>query len=545
MTAILVCLFPPPLSKVELVTSLMHMAPFSVLDPRQAAFLTLDDLLSSDKDRRVYEMRLDRGGRYTFSGANFDPGENIRLILKDADGRVLAESDGANGAEDPVVNYRASRTGSVRLIVKAEDDFDNSGEIPFSLSVRNQGLDVVPSRSGDVDLPSLDALGFDVVLERLSERLFEDGVTLSDLDLLLASTTADGSRVSESELDALATVARTLHKFVDDPILSDYYSYVFSAAVGVNPANRYWTGGVQDRNNRIDLGNLEVGSNRKQVEYLRRKWFRGEDLPLARIDGDSAANRSPFEFSYATATGAVFDGDIDFDQVAQGAAGTCYFLAALMSVSRTNPDLIRGMFVDNQDGTYGVRFFGLNGSDAWVTVNRDLPIGGDSLLLAGSYRDFKGVKSPETNELWAALAEKALAQVNETGVLRRAMSENSYQAIEAGNGESLDYITGRRSSLAYPGFVEEIGFNGVRDAVVGGRAVYLASGSDWSSSPGVEQLVEGHAYSVIDYDGSVDTFVIANPWGSESTGSFDPVFGISSNDLYGLYSSGLVNFAVV
>jgi len=266
----------------------------NLLDLQKSTYLAAEGVLSSDKDRQVYELRLERGGRYVISAANLDLGENIRLILKDLDGRVLDQADGVNGSDDPVLNFRASRTGPVRLIVKAEDDPGNNGEIPFALSVRNQELsDDFDQGSVDIDLPGLDFLGFDETLNRLFDRLADDGISLSDLDRLLASTTADGSRVSQDELETLGFIARNLDRFVDDPTLADYYSYVFSAAVGANPANRYWTGGVQDRAARIDLGNLEVGSSRKQVEYLRRKWFRGEDLPLAWIDGDTAKDEPP------------------------------------------------------------------------------------------------------------------------------------------------------------------------------------------------------------------------------------------------------------
>lgn len=540
------CFCSVAMPNISPVVHLIQMVRTDLLDLQNSTYLATEGVLVSDKDRRVYELRLERGGRYVISAANLDLGENIRLVLKDFDGRVLEQVDGVNGSEDPVIDYRASGTGPVRLIVKAESDSDNRGEIPFALSVRSQDpSDDVSQGSVDIDLPGLDFLGYDETLSRLFDRLADDGISLSDLDRLVASTTADGSRVSQSELDSLSRIALNLDRFVDDPALADYYSYVFSAAVGANLANRYWTGGVQDRDDRIELGNLEVGSSRKQVEYLRRKWFRGEDLPLARIDGDSANDTPPFEFSYSVASGPVFDGDINFDQVAQGRAGTCYFLAGLMSVAHSQPDLIKAMFVDNQDGTYGVRFFGLNGGDAWVTVNRDLPIANDSLLLAGSYRNAQEVKSPETNELWAALAEKALAQVNETGVLRRAISENSYQSIEGGDGEALDYITGRRSVIAKPQLMEEIGFDDVRDAVIDGRSVWLGSDVVWSSSPERAQLVEGHAYSVIGYESDVNAFLIANPWGFEAGRSYDPVFGIPSDELYKLYRNELVDFAAV
>jgi hypothetical protein len=233
-------------------------------------------------------------------------------------------------------------------------------------------------------------------------------------------------------LDELNNIACDLGTFVDDPALADYYSYISSATIGDNPANRYWTGGVQLKKDRIRLGNLEVGSSSDHVALLSRKWFHGEDLTLSRIDGDAANNIGPRVFSYSRAFGPIFDADVNFDQVVQGQSRTCYLLAVLMSVADSDSSTIKEMFADNGDGLYGVGFFGFDGKSAWVTVNRELPIKNGGLQLTGSCRDFNGFKSPETNRLWAGLAEKAFAQVNETGVLRRDFSENSYQAIDRG-----------------------------------------------------------------------------------------------------------------
>lgn len=519
------------------------------LDLKNKSTISFEERLSRDNHRDAYVVQLDRGSDYTFSAANLEAGGNLRLVLVDDSGNELARAYGSNGSDDPIIRYRADRDRTVRLIVKEQGDSDHRGDLPYTLAVSNDSA-VYEADGGQLENPFfVDRLfGFDANLDDLFARLGRDGIELADLDRLLASVTADDGRVSRGEFHTLSRISRNLDQYVDDPVLADYYSYVFSAAVGSNPANRFWTGGVQDRDERLALGDLEVGSTADQVDLLRRKWFLGEDLPLARIDGDTANDEPAFEFNYLPASGPLFEGDINFDEVVQGRAGTCYFLASLMSVATSDSGIIEGMFVDNGNGTYGVRFYGIDGGEAWVTVNRDLPIEDNSLELAGSYRTLDGIKSPETNELWAALAEKALAQVNETGLLRRASTENSYQAIEGGDGEALDYITGQRSLTAYPEMmVEEISFDDVRASAIAGRAVYLGSDVVWSSSD-VTQLVEGHAYSVVGFDVAQDAFIVANPWGIEVSrfgNPFDPVFSVPSAQMRAFYNNELVDFAVI
>jgi hypothetical protein len=514
----------------------------------QTSFSTVEGRLSGSNDRKTFALKLDKGNNYVFSASNFHPGEDLKLILKNSNGKTLAESSDSFGSEDPVLHFRAKRPVSARLLVIPEEDTDNRGEIPFSLSIKNEDhINTNTDSIDEVDLPGAESTSVaDASLNQLFLNLSGDGITVSDLDKLLFSTTEDGSTVSQGELDELKNIASNLGTFVNDPALTDYYSYIFSAAIGDNPANRYWTGGVRLKKDRIDLGNLKVGSDFGHVALISRKWFRGEDLPLSRIDGDAANNKKPIEFSYSSASGPIFDADVNFDQVAQGHAGTCYFMAALMSVANSTPSLIRQMFIDNGDGTYGVRFFGLDGKSAWVTVNRELPVEQKGLVLAGSYRDFVGFKSSETNLLWAGLAEKALAQVNETGVLGRDLTENSYQAVEGGWGEPLDFITGLQRKETIPGFKREIGFNAFKDAVIDGRPVWLGSDAVWSSSS-QRQLVKEHAYSVIDFNSNQKSFIVANPWGSEAVSDkpYDPVFAVPSHIVKGLFNEGSLSFAVL
>lgn len=509
------------------------------------AYKSVKDALSGRKDANSYSLKLQEGDSYTFSAANLQPGENLRLKLVDVNGSVLASADDSLGSEDPILRYSASEATTARLVVQTQEDIDNRGRVPYRLAVSNDSVELAAENNESEQPDSALDSPLDVL-----KRLARDGITLHDLDRIFASATSDDGIVDKDEFSTLNFVGNNLHRYVDDPVLADYYSYVFSSAVGVNPANKFWTGGVQDRSDRIRVGNLEIGSKKQQVDLLRSKWFKGKDLPLGRIDGDAANGIRPRMFGYQEASGPLFSGDIDFDQVAQGDAGTCYFLASLMSVASSDSDLIESMFVDNGDGTFGVRFFGIGGNKAWVTVNRDLPIANSGLLMAGSYRALDGYKSPETNLIWAAIAEKALAQVNETGILRRANSENSYQAVEGGYSEGLDYITGLTSRVAInEAPLAEIGFDEVIASLDSGKPVLLSSFTVLKSPSGQTNLVDGHAYSVIDFDQLSNSFIVANPWGAEDQGTspnspFQPIFAIPKSTMSSLYDNKLVYFGV-
>src|SRR5207253_723052 len=94
------------------------------------------------------------------------------------------------------------------------------------------------------------------------------------------------------------------------------------------------------------LGNLHAGSNGKHLEQLVGKWFLGKDHPQTSGDG----------ITYQLAHGTLFGKTISYEDVQQGKAGDCYFLASLAETALKSPDAVKHLFVDNGDGTYTVRF---------------------------------------------------------------------------------------------------------------------------------------------------------------------------------------------
>jgi hypothetical protein len=67
------------------------------------------------------------------------------------------------------------------------------------------------------------------------------------------------------------------------------------------------------------------------------------------------------------------DGNIDWDDVNQGQAGTCYIKASMAAVAEF-PDMIRDVFVNtetNDEGIYNVKFY-IRGKPWIVTVDDNL-----------------------------------------------------------------------------------------------------------------------------------------------------------------------------
>ena len=178
--------------------------------------------------------------------------------------------------------------------------------------------------------------------------------------------------------------------------------------VGYNLANEHYQG-----EDLLPSGQLAAGDPRGALYDLVEKWFEGADLPAIGMDGAT----------YQTAKGTLFgpNGPLASD-VAQGAAGDCYFLSNLAETALQAPQDIENMFIDNGDGTYTVRFFEYNSSTKtttpdYVTVNSKLPADSAGHFVYAN-NDFGGhstdIDDPD-NVLWVALAEKAYAQLAEEG----------------------------------------------------------------------------------------------------------------------------------
>jgi hypothetical protein len=238
------------------------------------------------------------------------------------------------------------------------------------------------------------------------------------------------------------------------------------------------------------FGNLFAGSSATQMENLVGKWFLGNDRP------DAAG-------TYRYTQGSLFQGGISINDVNQGAVGDCYFMATLGALAVDKPTTIQNMFIDNGDGTFTVRFM-KNGVADYVTVDRYLPTYANGTAI---YAGWNGGANTETNnELWVALAEKAYAQVNESGWIGRD-NTNSYSGLNGGWMDTvMNQITGLGTSSKYVSSMTKTELINLLNS-----NKLLTAGFVHGGGFGV---VNSHAYTVTGYNGTTGKFFLHNPWGN-------------------------------
>jgi hypothetical protein len=327
----------------------------------------------------------------------------------------------------------------------------------------------------------------DLGLRNLSRSLAADGSLdradwLRMFDQVRADGTVNGAEYNDlgdflhpGRVTFTATVGFTLPQAV---------RVLAGKVVNGDAANARFQGGA--------LGNLQAGSGAGQLQKLVAKWFYGADRPTA------AAGTT-----YRVVSGALFVNGIAYADVAQGAVGDCYFVAALAGMARFSPQSIQQMFTDNGDGTFTVRFY-RNGTADYVTVDRALPT---TATGTAKYAGFGGRYDNGGNELWVALAEKAYAQLNEARWLGHAAS-NSYAAIDGGYADlALEHVTGANAGWKWLQYANPMD---LVNATSYGRYTVLASKG---GAPG-NGVVPGHGYALVGFNAATSRFALYNPWGA-------------------------------
>lgn len=119
------------------------------------------------------------------------------------------------------------------------------------------------------------------------------------------------------------------------------------------------------------------------------------------------------------------------------------------------------------------------------------------------------------NILWSALAEKAYAQLAESGWARPGHTANLYASINKGMASNvMEQITGRKAEYQDLKSVKEKQvikvFNSDRPVVCGTK-----------DPSGSSHIVPDHAYALVDYDADTKRFQLFNPWGFH-TGHLEP-----------------------
>jgi hypothetical protein len=342
------------------------------------------------------------------------------------------------------------------------------------------------------------------------------------LDVLDAAAVG---RMTADKFDTLKTLV-SLMRVPDGISTSAYVQHISHSLVDGDPANAHWTGGDLTS---TSLGDLSANSKHWQVEELIGKWFLGEDLPTIDLKGTIDAGAD-----YEVHDGPLFAAHRapSYLDVNQGKLGDCWFLATLAEVARQDPSAIKSMIVDNDNGTFGVRFF-VDGHAKYVTVDDELPTASKPTHFANE-SDLLFANGADGKPLWAELVEKAFAQLNaEPGAvhgdtLKKAI--NAYEGIDDGHPKNaLKEITDQDShTFGYKQLISDAPKIG--DAFDDHEEVELFLGD---FRPGYQNksgnLVQKHVFEVIRYNEGTDSFTLHNPWGSTSS---DPMtFTMTAREL--------------
>ena len=442
-----------------------------------------------------FKFTAGKDGTYDFSLRGL--GRNAGLALYNQSGRLLDFSDRAGRLSESFSERLNQGTYYARAYSYERRPW-NHGATSYSLSI---------SKQADGLERSLKTLIRDQSIENaaLNSIKFDNRFSRNDVIGVLKSAGDYGSVTGTELTDLRRFWNRTDHLMRDDiKVLSE--KVVFH-----DDSNQWYTGSDSIRDS---LGDLAAGSSRNQLNLLIGKHMFGTDRPAIHRD-DSGALAG----SYTTAGGTLTDGSVSHDDVDQGAIGTCYLLSGLAGTANDKPSFINDMFTDNGDGTWSVRFF-TNGKVDYVTVDRQMATTAGGRYL---YANDGGDNSSQdivanNNELWVALAEKAYAQVNESGRISQD-GTNSYQGINGGNSATaITHITGLAAThealnLSGTGGVSEAELINMVNSnqIVTVRGFNALATDSNAGETDISTGIRSHAYSIVGYDASTGRFDIRNP----------------------------------
>lgn len=222
------------------------------------------------------------------------------------------------------------------------------------------------------------------------------------------------------------------------------------------------------------------------------------------------------------------------EDVRQGYAGTCYFLAGVSAIAEDNPHVLKQNIVDFNDGTYGVRM----GNSFYRVDNR---LRTETRRLIPSYAQLG-----RENSMWVAIAEKAWAHhrkgKNSYSSIEGGLSVEAYKAFGVKNTSHKDFSQ-FRNATSLANYISNR-WNNYEFATVG----FVSSNGKKKASN--SKLVMGHMYSVSsvhqDSRGRVTSIVLRNPWGYDggktaSGSSSDGLITLTPSELWNLRSVGIVN----
>jgi hypothetical protein len=206
------------------------------------------------------------------------------------------------------------------------------------------------------------------------------------------------------------------------------------------------------------------------------------------------------------------------DDIDQNGVGDCYFLAALSSVARAKPDVIRQTVADLGDGTYAVNFHGAFGADAYVRVDADLWTNGSPV--------YAGVGTE--NSMWGPVIEKAYAFYKN--------AKGTYASISGGNGAgwTVDQALGiTKASFATKDYASaSLYLSAMRQQLLAGKAITVGgpapllpgtvlNDTDDPATQADENTYRrgAHVYSLVSVASDLSSVTLRNPWANDGGGN--------------------------
>ena len=250
---------------------------------------------------------------------------------------------------------------------------------------------------------------------------------------------------------------------------------------------------------------MYVNRSSDRLDKLITKWFLGADSPAA-------------PYLYVRLDYPLFFNGAGTDDVNQGAVGDCYFLSSISAVADSSVASIDGsvksvdegdMIINNEDGTFGVRFYDNSGAQRWVTVDKYVP----------GYREGKlDFASSDSGESWPMLVEKAYVQLNESdnigqdGTNRYGIG-NNFGIAGGSAGYALSHVTGQKSSYVYldegnTTFTSE----NLREIIDADLPIIFSTAPP-CTLPASYGVMCSHTYSIEKFDELTEKFHLRNAWG--------------------------------
>lgn len=445
------------------------------------------DWVGSADTQDYYAFNLSNNSNLAVTVTNLSADANVQLQRLNSNGTTATiASSTKTGTTAEAINFNGLSSGKYYLRV-----YQGSGNTFYNLNVSATTTSISDWFSQNLR---------DSGIVNLSRSLAADG-NLNRQDMIdIFRNAQDAGVIDANEVLDLRAIVSNASRFN----IQDHVRVLSNKIVNGSVANQKFQGQT--------LGNLYAGSSATQLENLIRKWFLGSDRPQT----------TSSSYTYREASGSLFQNGISGNDIQQGAIGDCYYLATLSSIAMEKPSYIQNMFIDNSDGTFTVRFYN-NGVADYVTVDKYLATTSSGAL---AYAQVGGAYNNTSNELWVALAEKAYAQLAESGWSRGTGATNSYAAINGGwMDDVIKQVTNLATSWNNPAYMLK------QDLInlVNSNKILTAgfvSGGDYG-------VFDSHAYTVSAYNSSTDRFHLRNPWGySDAYVSWEQLMSLDANFIW-------------